>query len=73
MIQIETVATFVNEQKRHTENMSRLVEIQTRMTGAPDDLMIIKPDRRLIRISISTLLAHTIVRLNAHVCACVCV
>ena len=45
---IEGIATFVNEQKRSAENMSKLLDIQNRLKRS-ESFTIFKPDRRLIK------------------------
>ena len=45
---IESIAEFVNESKRHVENMSKLLDIQNRLKRT-ESFTIFKPDRRLIK------------------------
>eukprot|EP00467_Chlorarachnion_reptans_P002223 CAMPEP_0114523078 /NCGR_PEP_ID=MMETSP0109-20121206/21094_1 /TAXON_ID=29199 /ORGANISM="Chlorarachnion reptans, Strain CCCM449" /LENGTH=550 /DNA_ID=CAMNT_0001704359 /DNA_START=177 /DNA_END=1829 /DNA_ORIENTATION=- len=43
----QEIATHVNERKRQIENMSKTLEVQSKITGEFDSL--IKPDRKMIR------------------------
>jgi hypothetical protein len=44
---VEKIASHVNEQKRQVEDMSKLLEIQNKLTGASWSLLL--PHRRLVR------------------------
>lgn len=47
LTKIESIAAHVNESKRHVENMSKLLDIQSRVKDPKFQLF--KPDRRLLR------------------------
>jgi hypothetical protein len=48
LTKVESIAKHVNEQKRVVEDMSRLIDIQGRLKGAPDNFSVLKPHRRLL-------------------------
>uniref|UniRef100_A0A7S3ZCI0 DH domain-containing protein n=1 Tax=Lotharella globosa TaxID=91324 RepID=A0A7S3ZCI0_9EUKA len=60
----QEIATHVNERKRQIENMSKTLEVQSKITGEFDSL--IKPDRKMIRedklIKVSTGMFNSIKR-----------
>jgi hypothetical protein len=43
---VEAIAAFVNENKRHFEHLSKMIDIQNRI--AQEDFVVLKPHRRLI-------------------------
>lgn len=47
LAKIESIASHVNESKRHVENMSKLLDIQNRLQK--NDFVLFRPDRRLLR------------------------
>jgi hypothetical protein len=47
LAKIESIASHVNESKRHVENMSKLLDIQNRLQD--NKFVLFKPDRRLLR------------------------
>lgn len=47
LTKIESIAAHVNENKRHVENMSKLLDIQSRVSDPK--FVLFQPDRRLLR------------------------
>jgi len=45
---VEHVASYVNEQKRRVEDMSRMLDLQTQVIGLPPGFTIVDASRRLI-------------------------
>ena len=46
---IKSVAMYVNEGKKHVENLSKLVDVQDRISGGSDVPQLVEPYRRFVR------------------------
>ena len=46
---IKSVAMYVNERKKHVENLSKLVDVQDRISGGSDVPQLVEPYRKFIR------------------------
>eukprot|EP00457_Paulinella_chromatophora_P004757 gb/GEZN01004770.1/.p1 GENE.gb/GEZN01004770.1/~~gb/GEZN01004770.1/.p1 ORF type:complete len:500 (+),score=66.63 gb/GEZN01004770.1/:25-1500(+) len=49
VVKVQETTLKLNEEKRHMEQMSFLVEMQSRISDLPDDLQLMLPSRRLLR------------------------
>lgn len=47
--EVQAIARFINERKRQVENMSEVLEFQSRISDLPEKHILVAPARRLVR------------------------